>query len=234
MGMYRGFDLFVDCAGRCKNSYHLSCVGIGKELLRAASGEVIWLCTECLLDFNNWKDVDQTPLSPPTPNIHSEIDELKSQVSEIMDTLQGIVSHGISATKRDIVHSTPIAIADVQSKTNNSHNDEIIPDHDGLHETSETTTDERGFSLLLTNIDCYTTAKEVKTMIYSCLGVPADDRVSLVKLVSKNADYRLLDFVSFKVVLDWKWKDLAMRESTWPTGIKFREFRHRSTKTWKP
>lgn len=229
--IYTEFGLFVVCAGPCRNSYHMSCVGISKEQLRAISSGLLWLCSECRLAFNDWRNDEQSSTIAPAPNvIHADILELKTQVSTIMDTLHQITLRDTSDARPNILHSTPVETADVMNGTNDSYKNVTEPES---AEQYETTTDAGCFSLFLSNIDSSATDNDVKTMVYRCLSLPAVEHLGLIKLVSKHMDCRLLDYVSFKVILDQKWKDLAMQASTWPPGIRFREFRH-STQTWKP
>lgn len=237
----REFGLFVVCAGPCKSSHHISCVGISMEQRRAISGGIVWLCEECLPALNDCrKDERSSPISPAANATRSDIIELRSQVSMLMETLHRIIPDDASAAIPSMLHSTPVVTTDIYETNDSCNNDtgtdriEQTPNSNGPAPYETTTTDERCFALLLSNIDSSASESDVKAMVCKCLNVPVDDRVSLVKLVSKRIDCRLLDYVSFKVLLKWKYKDLALNTASWPTGIRFREFHHRSIQTWKP
>lgn len=233
--IYTEFGLYAVCAGPCRNSFHISCIGMSREQRKAISQGVVWICKECFPAFNDWRS-DKPNTSPSTDSnaINSDdIAELKSQVSLIMDTLRLISSHSMSPSRTNIVHSTPKASDELMNGTcNNSCDTERDPAEQST--TEQTTTDEQAFSLLLTNIDSNTSENDVRIMVHRCLGVSEEDPVKVVKLVSKHTDCSLLDYISFKVLVKVKYKHIAMLATTWPTGIKFRKFNCRSTGTWRP
>lgn len=109
--IYTEFGLYAVCAGPCRNSFHISCIGMSREQRKAISQGVVWICKECFPAFNDWRS-DKPNTSPSTDSnaINSDdIAELKSQVSLIMDTLRLISSHSMSPSRTNIVHSTPKA-----------------------------------------------------------------------------------------------------------------------------
>lgn len=158
--------------------------------------------------------------------------ELKCQVSLLMETLQRITPHVSSPA---ILHSTPIVSDVLPKKTNDRSKNESERGHVAQCTMKEKSSDDdRSFSLLLTNIDCDTSEDDVRTLVHRCLGVTFKENIKVVKLVSKRMDYSLLDYISFKIMLNSKYKNIAMLPSTWPPGIRFREFRCRTIETWKP
>ena len=229
--IYTELRMFVECAGPCGHSYHIGCVGLCREHLRSISHGFVWLCSECRPAFNDWRSSKQVSTPPPTAannSVNTELAQLKLQVSAIMNTLDRIIPEDIStiSTSPNQLHSTPIAAPDVMSGTNTSYESRAVP-------SAALENDDR-FALLLTNIDTATTEYDVESMVRKCLGASAGDCISVIKLVPKQVDYRLLNYISFKIVLNRKCKDLAMCASTWPHGIKFREFVNRFVDTWKP
>lgn len=177
--IYTELALYAVCSGMCGHSFHIACVGMGRDHLRALKNGLMWMCEECLVTFNDWKNSQQKS-TPPTVlgQLHCEIAEMKSQISLIVDTLQRTASNEISSDSLQFRHSTP------------------------------------------------TTSTKMCTSNEDCLKV--------VKLVSRRTDCRLLDYISFKVILKDRWKDLALSNSTWPNGIEFREFECRRKNAWKP
>lgn len=89
------------------------------------------------------------------------------------------------------------------------------------------------FSLLLTNIDVSATENDIHRMASQAIGIHYPERIAVTKLVSKWKCHKV-DFVSFKIVFDLKFKSRAMNASSWPRNIQFREFVYRSKNTWKP
>lgn len=233
--IYTELRMYVECGGPCGHSYHIGCVGLNRELLRSLSYGFVWLCTECHPALNDWKNAKQATSPPPVAlnnSVNTELAQLKLQVSAIMGTLDRIIPEDISTVSTSAIqlHSTPIAApAEVMSGTNMSYeseNSRAVP--------SAVLENDASFALLLTNIHIATTENDVDSLVRRCLGVPAGDCISVIKLVPKQVDYRLLNYISFKIVLNRRCKDLAMCASTWPHGIKFREFVNRFADTWKP
>lgn len=56
----------------------------------------------------------------------------------------------------------------------------------------------------------------------------------VIKLVPRWSNYENLRFISFKVGVDWQYRDKALMDSTWPAGLLFREFEHRASSYWEP
>lgn len=234
--------LYAVCNGPCNSSFHISCVGISKDQLRSLSRGVLWLCNACLSCFHDWKKSAQ--ISPPS-NAHSmqqDVSELKHQVSRIMQALD-LSSNQSSPSDAVLRHSTPITTAALMNGSNVSYDgasaiqcDQVEQNEDQVRdqEMEDTAENNPSFSLLLTNIDNTVSESDIKVMVCGCLRAPTADCESVVKLVPRRMDCTSLDYISFKVVLKSRWKFLAMRASTWPTAVKFREFLSRQKRTWKP
>nr|XP_029733376.1 uncharacterized protein LOC115269108 [Aedes albopictus] len=59
--------------------------------------------------------------------------------------------------------------------------------------------------------------------------------VRAIPLIKRGTDVNTLNFVSFKVGVDPKYRTAALDPSTWPRGILFREFEdNRSSNYWMP
>lgn len=95
------------------------------------------------------------------------------------------------------------------------------------------TTDD-DFSLFLSNIDVSVTERDVHALVVRSLGTPEPERIDVIKLGSNWNTHRALDYVSFKVMLDKKWKSRALDSSIWPNTVRFREFVKKNNNTWKP
>lgn len=90
------------------------------------------------------------------------------------------------------------------------------------------------FSLFLSNIDASATEWDVHELVARSLGTSDPELLDVIRLTTNWNSRRAPDYVSFKVVLDRKYKARAMNPSTWPINVKFREFVKRSNNTWKP
>lgn len=181
------------------------------------------MCEACLPAFNDWKNAQQkSSPSADISHIISELAGLKTQVSSIVDKLQlnSSIPNDEFVASASLRDTTPIAsetntyldlVVERNQMQQSYGNETVLDDTNNLND--------RCFSLLLTNIDNKTSESDIEKMVYRCLGAPVGDCVNIVKLVSKRIDCRLLDYISFKVVLKRKWKELAMHASTWPNGI---------------
>lgn len=129
-------------------------------------------------------------------------------------------------------HSTPVVPASMKRKLTDDNAN--ATDQPELNECLYAESNDHSFSLLLSNIDNATTESDIERLVCRCLGASTGDCIRIVKLVSSRTDCRLLDYISFQVILNIKILPCACQQSTWPDGIKFREFRHRQRNVWKP
>lgn len=90
------------------------------------------------------------------------------------------------------------------------------------------------FSLFLSNIHSYANISDVECMVRKSIGIEDEEEIKVSKLVPSWKDVSQLEYVSFKIVLNVRWKKTALSLSTWPTGIKFREFVCLSRTIWSP
>lgn len=84
------------------------------------------------------------------------------------------------------------------------------------------------FWLYLSGFHRQVTSEDVSKVVRCCLHTESEAKV--VMLVPKNVDMSRLTFISFKVGLPVDLKDAALLPSTWPQGIRFREFENKPAK----
>lgn len=128
----------------------------------------------------------------------------------------------LSPTKDvSLLSSTKIA-PDVSMSTADRIEDRVgVPD--GRNET---------FKLYLSNIAVDVSEDEVKRMVSDALCVDEIYAINCLKPSWKDASS--LDFISFKVEIDKRCRGKAMNSSTWPKGIRYREFKEHTETTWRP
>lgn len=254
-------ELFTVCEGDCAGFFHAQCVGLSENEVIVLSSSIIWLCDECMDVFrrardskNSRKDAfSQTHfdsrnadgLGSHSPDnmmnseaneksIVNEVNELKDAVAKIMDTLAKIVPTVPTDTSDDppLLHSTPVSSFMLQEGTNACSM--TVNNSEGP--SQQCVMDDKHFSLLLTNIDASVVECDIHRMVAQALGIDTlyPEYIDVVKLVSNWKTCNALDYVSFKVVLDNRWKQKAMNPSTWPKGVRFREFVKKRSNTWKP
>lgn len=231
---------YIVCNGLCSRMFHADCVGLDKGSLDAVSPPAknsFWLCDECFTEFVKWREMKKKNTVPVVPVTNSElqrdVDELKAKVACIISTLACNATNAPTAVYR---HSTPYSSPNLESGTSAG----IMKTYSGIsqlpdlssHASDPGETDD-SFALLLTNIDGSVSEENVQQMVVRCLGACDSDCKDVRKLVPRWIDSSSLDFVSFKVVLNRKWKSIALTSSTWPKNVKYREFIRRRS-TWKP
>lgn len=218
-------DLYTVCEGKCAKWFHARCVGVTESDLCTLSSNILWFCDTCMTWLCKTRDriiVDATSNTEPSRAMEDEIRELKCTVAEIARTLAEVVRKpGPVAPDR---HSTPIASPKLRD----------VPNEIACHTLQADESKSEGFALYLSNIDNTATENDISMMVSHSLGAPLPTCTNVVKLVPKWKQINSMDYVSFKVLLDTKLRPLALKESTWPKGIKFREFVSRANETWKP
>lgn len=235
-------EQFIHCNGPCGVIFHAACVGLDKVDLAAVSPpkrNSFWLCDECLAKFVLWRterkeekkeSIAPTDRTEPKSILQRDVDDLKAKVDSILSVLSASSNCSLDTV---MLHSTP---------TSSRHFDNALREAacggtscvaDASERSSNTTAGDENFSLLLTNIDSSVSEEDVQMMVSQCLGVCDTECKYVKKLVPRWVDSSTLDYISFKIVLNCKWKTIAMKSSTWPKNIRFREFRRRQC-TWKP
>lgn len=232
-------DVFTVCDGSCSKSFHAACVGLPESVVRCISKNLIWLCDECLASF--YDHITRDYYTKSESPIDAELAVIKEQIANITEVLSTITPQ---TSRRDETpssiqcapsHSTPIS----SSRLNRGSK---IEEPSGNYCYS--LTDDRGgsmaednnekFSLFLTNIDASVTEQDISCMVTQSLGVVETETIEVVKLVPRWKLHESLQYVSFKILLDRRFKRLALQCETWPDGVLFREFTERPRRTWKP
>lgn len=89
------------------------------------------------------------------------------------------------------------------------------------------------FWLYLSRIHPSVKPESIEKLVKDC--VQCEDLVKVVPLIKKDADMSRLSFISYKIGLDPKLREIALSAETWPKGILFREFENGNSKNmWLP
>lgn len=234
-------DLFVVCEGKCYGTFHASCVGLSEASVCCLSKNIVWLCDDCLFDFHDSQREVKCSQSETTDHalrcVTAELTDISTKIANVMKMISED-SH-VDTSKEGTnelppIHSTPNRslqlhagsrnnISDTSAKTSQAH-------------SSGTSTCYRGgtFSLFLTNIDEQVTENEIADLVSQSLEVDATGLIGVRKLGPKWTSNSIVDYASFKVLLDVRYKETALQPHIWPSGIMYREFFERPRKTWKP
>lgn len=243
-------ELSAVCEGYCGDLFHAKCALLTEGDLGVLSWSIIWMCEVCINRFRSTRDsigpdspsetlhetsnrkVARKDEEETKPTIEDEVKELKKAVAGVIDTLAKIVPT-VPAAFTSPLHSTPLSssfmLLDGTSACNTCS---------GENETEQRRQSKTSgnFSLLLSNIDVSVSEMEIHQLVTRALGICIHDpdHVEVVKLISNWKHRSRIDYISFKVILDVRWKAKAMNPSTWPKPVRFREFVNRNNDTWKP
>nr|XP_029712066.1 uncharacterized protein LOC115256982 [Aedes albopictus]XP_029715015.1 uncharacterized protein LOC115258760 [Aedes albopictus] len=230
---------YVYCNALCAAVHHAACVGLNTAELAAVSPphkNSCWMCDECLVEFVQWRKERNEKMNEPiaaTAPEHNEpkcvlqrdVDELKAKVDSILSV---ITSHENNHTDAWIRHSTPKS-----SRPMECGSSEVTVASETASRLPDSICENENFDLLLTNIDGSVSEEDVQLMVCRCLGTRDNECINVRKLVPRWVDCSAFDYISFKIVLNRKWKSVAMMPSTWPRNIRFREFK-KVRFPWKP
>lgn len=224
-------ELYTICEGDCACFFHADCVGLKEADFDVLSRptNIIWMCDGCMMKYKKARDgirPDPADATETTTTIEQEVRELKIAVTGILDTLSKVSP---TVSPDGARHSTPIAY----TLFDGTNGPDDATDYENLQRSSDTAIDDR-FALFLSNIDPCATEVDVHRMVSHALGISRPECLDVIKLTKKWNNRRIVDFVSFKVIIDRKWKSKALEPSTWPIKIRFREFIDKQNDTWRP
>lgn len=228
-------------------TFHGACVGLTKENICSINGNVIWLCDDCLSAFYDhqkklWMTEDP-PADDAPQKLYETVADLTDKIANIekmLSAMSTVNESSISPSNSSVPqHSTPIRQAKLRNgsrrnETNCSIQNCLPRPQRSSDSSCSVRHSEDSFSLFLTNIDGQVTEEEINVLVAESLGVEGSQSFHVKKLVPKWMKDDSLDYASFKVTVDPKFKSAMLQESTWPTGIKYREFIERPRNTWKP
>lgn len=225
-------DSYTVCRGRCSQRFHSQCADITADTIRALRcRNVIFLCDDCLVEFGSIRYRQPSELLE-LPQIMDEVTELKTKVTQIVEMLSEgnrKLPSGDTGLRK---YSTPVSSKPSLSGTLSSRNDSSAFQRDSTE--FDTTNGRHSFALVLSNINSRVTDDEIDLLVSRSLGATESDSFEVTKLVPRWKVCAELDYVSFKIVLDEKWRRAAFSASTWPKPIRFREFVNRQPVTWSP
>ncbi|XP_062533754.1 uncharacterized protein LOC134202778 [Armigeres subalbatus] len=191
-------------------------------------------CKKCLLPVTK----DQPSIFcnafalEPKCALHRDVEELKAKVETIMSLLAPNVKCSANSAMQHSTPKTSPKFSNTAPYVSTGRIESFVPP-DASSRSFTSTNMEESFAMVLTNIDGSVSEKDVQEMVTRCLGACDKECVNVRKLVPRWVDSNTLDYISFKIVLDTKWKSAALTPTTWPKNVKFREFRQNLC-TWKP
>lgn len=237
----------VACEGFCHNVFHIICAKLHHEIVSCcrSTPNIWWLCNQCtplMREMRNERILNTKSKSaiPPekvdnpkaTPmdekmNYDKEICELKRQIGIIQENL----SNASIAKATDesfaslnlhppIARSSPLSSPQLLHGTKQTSTSNV---------TAPTNAPGEKFWLFFTRIKNDVTELTMSRMVQECLSSDAPIEVKMLVPAWKNPS--MLPYISFKIGIDVNFKEAALRSSTWPVGLCFREFRNC---VWEP
>lgn len=219
----------MKCHGFCSQLVHLKCIGWKRPNMDFVNqnDNLLWLCNDCLNILDCVKangtipavqEVFAKAVEQSLQQVSSQINDIKTAIMSIQGTSSTAAPQAWPALKR--------ARAEVDRSPRVKHSGELMVGTKLLDSTSKlirtVPKPEAKFWLYLSRIDPGVSEDDVITLVQECL--KCDDTIVVRKLLKKDADLASLQFISFKVGLNIKYKNAALNTSTWPSGILFREF----------
>lgn len=229
-------DLFTVCEGDCACLFHANCVGLSEKDLDVFSNNVIWMCDTCVDKFRKAREgilpvtVDETDTEK---SLEEDVKELKCAVAGILDSLSKMMPITTSASNINLLHSTSVSPFSLSAGANESDADRHAENLQRSKNTTNSDNADDTFSLFLSNIDPCVTECDIHGLVSRALGTTEPERNDVIKL-TKYWNGRRPDFISFKIIVNKKWKSRALDPLTWPVNIKFREFVNVHNNTWRP
>lgn len=242
----------ITCDGCCETEYHLSCTKLNVYDLRRCTenDNLLWLCDQCLWSFrkrsnaSNNQDSESSKENDTDKQVESSLEStihlLQSDVAEMKQSLsefKSLITTSQIASPRSIhprSSSTPLetdnAVERNHTVKNNRTNTSQLLVGSNNRTTSMNATGK--FWIYFTKVAKHVSVDAMKTMVSNSLNlVDPPDVTKIVPLWSNHEDLR---YISFKVGVDQCYKKKALEESTWPTGLFYREFIQRESLYWEP
>lgn len=233
--------------GFCDAFLHINqaCCGVNSRSLKEAFalGKLMLLCSKCRGELNG-RSVrsyiadtfeQQQQQVPPAPLVSQSLIDLPAQVQQLSDAVAALNTKidklpGASAQLSWPTPNTPTWPRGPKRRRVDENTTVSAPSDRGtnsidlsdLSVSSVAPTAVDKFWLYLSGLNPLVTGDDLQKIVSRCLSVPGP--VDLVRLVPKGKDVSGMSFVSFKIGLDPDMKAKALDPSSWPVGLRFREF----------
>lgn len=245
-----GMDERIRCDGCCETEYHLSCTKLNVyDLHRCTDNDnLLWMCDRCLYTFRkqlpvpkcddtNKPNDEKQNESKIECDMESTLHSLQLEVAEIKQCLSDLKPSTSSSPTSSIssnvlpVSSTPQGTSGFDRTTSLCQNEtsQLLM---GTRIQTAPVNNARKFWIFFTKVAKHVSVDAFKEMVSNCLHL--NDPPDVHRIIPRWSSYDTLRYVSFKVGVDWSSKDMALKESTWPDGLFFREFIRGESSYWEP
>lgn len=234
-------DDVITCMGFCEHVLHLRCANVDKNLVKiiTESANLHWMCDECVklmksTRFRNTMASVGDAINELTKNQDAANSELKKELAKHSEQIARLsnqissstpllpVSANRRAMKRRRVDNGPETAKPLLGGTRSAEMEIVatVPPPTNM------------FWIYLSRLHPTVKSDVVEKLTRDGLKCESAKAIPLVK---QGTDVNSLNFISFKVGVDPKYRIAAMDPSSWPKGILFREFEDTQAKNyWMP
>ncbi|XP_058827547.1 uncharacterized protein LOC131687477 [Topomyia yanbarensis] len=226
----------LKCQGFCDRIMHLSCSTLTRPKLDMIndSANILWLCDSCVdLMKSSTVNAAFTALSEAfrllTDTHKTALEALKAEMEKTRKSVESattlpatpiswpVPNRAGAKRARKTEDDKSLSKSDVPSLTCGKKKGDVakVPTITVQPATSKCW-------IYLSRIATTVSEDEVGAMVKECLS--SDDPVEVKKLVKKDANLSGHNFISFKIGVDPKPREMALNAETWPDGMYFREF----------
>lgn len=239
--------MFIQCQGFCDKVAHLDCASLTRPNMDLINGNsnLFWFCDTCSGIMNSkhvrdafaalteaFRNLSETHRSA-MEGVRSELEKNREQV-EVLATKISTAPVIASVTPTVAVPSSgwPSLKRNTNKRTFGAAGlvSPVLPSLSrGTKKLSANVTsistvppEAEKCWVYLSRIAASATEDDILALVNEC--VPCDEPVEVKKLVKKDADLTSMRFISFKIGVDEKYREVALSAESWPDGVYFREF----------
>ena len=234
----------VTCMGFCNQTAHAKCAKMNSAFLKVLHERknLFWMCDECV------KLMKMARFKGALSSISCAVSEIASSHGEVISELKQAIL--VNAQQMELLSkqvtetvTTPLTSRFVTGEPPKKRRREertkankplLIGTNSSTSQAVTTVPPPKElFWLYLSRIHPSVKSEAVVELVKNSL--QCEDPVKVFPLLKKDADLNTMNFISFKVGLDTKYRDIALSTSTWPRSLLFREFDDTSSKNyWVP
>lgn len=239
----------ISCMAFCDRRIHLRCSAtkLTKPFLNFVStcSNLFWVCDECakLMKCARFKSVVSSfdsvinSINERHDIAHAELkSEIAKQGEQIAQLSKGIALSTPKLHSVDRVRQPPLKRRRNEGSVSSKPliiGTRVATDDNEFSEILTVPEPMEMFWLYLSRIHPSVKPESIEKLVRDC--VQNDGPIKVIPLVKKGADISRMSFISYKVGMDPKLREVALSSNTWPRGILFREFEDSSSKNmWMP
>lgn len=238
---------FMKCQGFCEKVAHIECVSLSRPNMDFINEQpnLFWFCNSCSGIMNSkpirdafaaltdaFRNLSETHRSA-MEGVKTELAKNREQVEVLASKISAVPATAPAAPATSV---PPIGWSHVTRKTNKRTFGAAgltSPDVPSLScGTKKLSANIASIStvppepekcwVFLSRIAASASEDDILALATEC--IPCDEPIEVRKLVKKDADLSSMRFISFKIGVDEKYREVALSAETWPDGVFFREF----------